>query len=272
MDANQRGVVEGMVVHSTDGARIGKVIRCSAGSFEIEKGIFFPKDYLVSYSDITQVSGNDIYINLSKKDLKQTFAGDAGISTGTPAPAAGAGLSSTEAGRAGSSASTTASGMREEIRVPVVEEQLEVNKRMTETGAVRIHKEVITEMKQVTVPVTREEVRVERVPVEAGRDAKAGDASFQSGTVTVPIRQEEVEIRKRPVVKEEVRVTKESRQGEQKLSETLRKEKVDVDRDDDKQLPRSSKLGDSGLNAGGVPRGDEPLNDVPLNDDDDYNT
>lgn len=54
MDATRRGVIEGLTVYSSDGAKMGKVIRCGSTAFEIEKGFFFPKDYLISYKDVAR--------------------------------------------------------------------------------------------------------------------------------------------------------------------------------------------------------------------------
>lgn len=213
MDANRRGIVEGMPVYSSDNQKVGKVIRLMASGFEIEKGFFFPKDYLVSFNDVLRVDKGDIYLSLTKDQLKDTWdmAGRRDEST-----------AATSTSRAGLNA-------REEVRVPVVEEELDVLKREREAGAVRVTKEVVTETKQVNVPVTKEEVRVERVPVVEPRTASASEASFQEGTINVPIREEEVEIHKRPVVKEEVRISKEAHREERAVREKVRKEKVDVE-------------------------------------------
>ena len=34
---------EGMIVHSADGATLGKVVSCRTDGFVIEKGVFLPK-------------------------------------------------------------------------------------------------------------------------------------------------------------------------------------------------------------------------------------
>lgn len=111
--------------------------------------------------------------------------------------------------------------------MPLVEEELSVEKHAREAGPVRVRKDVVTEEKQVTVPVTREEVHVERVPSTG--EAGAGTSAFREQEVTMPVREEEIEIHKRPVVKEEVRVSKQARQEEKSASATLRKEVADVD-------------------------------------------
>src|SRR5918912_508258 len=92
---------------------------------------------------------------------------------------------------------TSRAGVKEQVSVPVMEEQLSAEKRTKEAGRVHLRKEVETERKDISVPVTREQVHVERVPT-GGREPRPGEATFQRGEVTIPIREEEVEVRKRP--------------------------------------------------------------------------
>ena len=53
MKWDRNSVQEGMLVTSTAGDRIGKVIRCDAETFVVEKGALFPKDYQLRYDHIT---------------------------------------------------------------------------------------------------------------------------------------------------------------------------------------------------------------------------
>jgi len=53
-------VREGMFVVGTQGERIGKVIRCGANTFVVEKGVFFPRDYELRYDHITDIAGGTI--------------------------------------------------------------------------------------------------------------------------------------------------------------------------------------------------------------------
>lgn len=139
-----------------------------------------------------------------------------------------------------------ASGMSagRDINIDVLEEELDVRKRMKQAGEVTIHKGVTEETRQVTVPVVHEEIRVDRRPASSGevRAAGVGDKAFQEETFSVPVMEEEVEIRKRPVVKERLTVSKERQVEQRATSETVRKEHVEVEqptrqaprRDDDK--------------------------------------
>jgi uncharacterized protein (TIGR02271 family) len=206
-DRNQ--IREGMTVFSSDGEKLGKVVRCEETSFVIEKGFFFPKDYVARYADVAGVTGDDVRLAFTKDSFRE-----------------GAGARAYAESGYGTETRTTG----EDIRVPVAEEELDVVKRDREAGEVRLRKDVITETRHIEVPVTREEVRVERGPVS---DRDVGDRAFQDESFSMPLHEEEVEIRKRPVVKEEVRLKKE-RVTEQRAAEAdLRKERVEIEGEGD---------------------------------------
>jgi uncharacterized protein (TIGR02271 family) len=110
------------------------------------------------------------------------------------------------------------------------EEELRVGKTERESGRVRLRKYVETEDVEQTVPVRREEVRVEREPV-TGDDV--GDATsgpgISEGEHEVVLHEEEVVAEKRTVPKERVRLEKDTVADEREVSETVRKEQVEVD-------------------------------------------
>jgi uncharacterized protein (TIGR02271 family) len=112
------------------------------------------------------------------------------------------------------------------------EEELRVGTRERESGRVRLRKYVVEEDVTQTVPVRREEIRVEREPIT---DANAGDAvsgpDISSEEHEVVLHEEEVVAEKRVVPKERVRLDKDSTTDERQVSETVRKEQLDVDQD-----------------------------------------
>ena len=236
----EREIREGMTVRSADGEKLGRVIRCDQDAFIIEKGFFFPKDYIVRY-DQASVRGDEVLLALSASSLRE--AGDAdrsgreheteasglGTKVGTYATGeSGVAYAEGERGRE----SRLGHGASEEVRVPVAEEEIVPEKRERQAGEVRVHKDVVTEHEQIEVPVTREEVHVDRVPVEGG-EGRGAEARFEKDEVRVPVREEEVEIRKRPVVKEEIRVSKTARREERRADADVRREKVDIQKEGD---------------------------------------
>jgi uncharacterized protein (TIGR02271 family) len=110
------------------------------------------------------------------------------------------------------------------------EEELHVGTTQQESGRARLRKYVVEDEVTKTVPVKREEVRIEREPIT---DANAGAATdgpaISEEEHEVVLHEEEVVTEKRAVPKERIRVDKETVTDEQQVSETLRKEEVDVD-------------------------------------------
>jgi uncharacterized protein (TIGR02271 family) len=121
----------------------------------------------------------------------------------------------------------------EEERIPVVEEQLRVGKREIERGGARVRSYVEERPVSEDVNLREERVQVERRPVDepiAAADLDRGDL----------LRERNVEMREtteRPVVgkeariKEEVVVKKTADERTERIQDTVRNTKVDVDED-----------------------------------------
>ncbi|WIG93310.1 YsnF/AvaK domain-containing protein [Myxococcus sp. SDU36] len=248
-------IKEGMVVRSIDGEKLGKVFAVGESEFHIEKGLFFPKDYLVRYSEVSRIDGSEIILSHGKEALSRLTdedrtgaiagtGGGAGVGPG----AVGMGATTDTAGRKGTydagydtrlgpdarygTGADTAVGARglhgreEDVTIPLHREEMDVLKRDVQAGEVRVHKDVVEEDREVDVPVRRERVRVERRDVSPGRPAM--NASFQEETVVVPLRAEEVEVQKRAVVDEEVVIHKDEVDEQRHISEHVRREEVDI--------------------------------------------
>jgi uncharacterized protein (TIGR02271 family) len=110
------------------------------------------------------------------------------------------------------------------------EEELNVGTREREAGRVRLKKYVVEDEVTQTVPVRREEVRVEREPIT---DANRGDAldgpDISEDEHEVVLRAEEPVVEKRTVPQERVRLDKDVHTEEREVSDTVRKERIDVD-------------------------------------------
>lgn len=245
-------IKEGMTVRSIDGEKLGRVFAVGDDSFEIEKGLFFPKDYLVRYAEVSEIRGDEIILTHGRESLQRlgversipsptlgdTTAIPFGASSGTVPTGSIAGDTSLNA-RADVGTERTVTGRSEDITVPLHKEELDVVKRDTQTGEVRVRKDVVEEEKVVDVPVRRERVRVERREVT---DRPAMNASFQEETVVVPLRAEEVEVRKRAMVDEEVVIHKDAVEEERRVEEKVRREEVSIRSDGDVEGPRKLNL------------------------------
>jgi len=136
-----------------------------------------------------------------------------------------------------------------EMRVPVMEEQLNVGKRQAQMGEVAVNKTVTQEQVNVPVELRREEVNVQQVDVN-NRPLEAGeyDTAFQEGTIRVPVRGEEAVVSKQAVVTGEVAINKTVTSEQQTVSDTVRRENVQVDDSSTRTTPGTVR--NEGYNTG----------------------
>src|SRR5678816_1831852 len=220
MSLDKTSVRNGMFVMGTQGERIGKVIRCDSDTFVVEKGVFFPKDYELRYDHITDISGGTVRYALTD------FLRGRELETAKPGATAASGATATAATATAQRGDRRSD--RDEIRIPLMREEIGIEKVARESGHVRIHKTVHTEEKHFSVPVTREEVIIEHVAV--GRDGSmSADGAFQEDTVDVPLYEEEVRISKRPILEEEVVIRTVAQSVEREGSAMLRHEEAEVE-------------------------------------------
>lgn len=127
-------------------------------------------------------------------------------------------------------AAGTASITGEHTSMTRNEERLQVGTEQVETGRLRLRKYVTTEDQTVSVPVKKEKLVVDRQPLE-GDEARAAGTIGDSGEEVeeITLREERPVVDKETVAVEEVNVGKETVTEEQTVSDTIRKEHVDVE-------------------------------------------
>jgi uncharacterized protein (TIGR02271 family) len=129
-------------------------------------------------------------------------------------------------------------GAEGEIRVPVMEERLDVTKRQAEQGEVTIRKTVEQEQVSAPVELRREEVHIEQRDTDDRPADAAGMAdAFQEGTIRVPVRGEEAVVTKQAYQTGEVVIDKEQAVERRQVTDTVRRERVEVD--EDRQVTRA---------------------------------
>ncbi|HEY4395152.1 MAG TPA: YsnF/AvaK domain-containing protein [Polyangia bacterium] len=223
MKWSRNDVRAGMGVTSTRGERLGNVIRMGAETFVVEKGVFFPKDYELRYDHITALSGDQISYSLSDVDSRLGAPAEAAGAPAAPALARAAPVPAATPARA----PAVAPAKPEEVRIPLMEEEIGIEKVTRETGHVRIKKTVKTEEKHFTVPVTREDVVIERV--SATGEEVASELAFQEQTLDLPLHEEEVEVSKRTRVREQLVVHPVVQAVEKEASVSLRHEEAEIE-------------------------------------------
>lgn len=115
------------------------------------------------------------------------------------------------------------------IVVPIIEEEVTFDKKIVETGKVRISKRISQHEQLIDVPFMREQVDVERVPINQVVDA-APLVRQEGDTMIIPVVEEQIFYQKRLVLVEELRVRKQIIEEHKPQQVTLLKEEVEINR------------------------------------------
>jgi len=182
-------IQEGMTVYGAGDRQLGRVERIHGNGFDVA-GQHYGRDSVI------RVEHNRVYVG--------------------------------GAGRAEGRGRTMAGQTEGEVRVPVAEERLAVGKRDADLGEVQVRKTVTEEQQTVPVTLQREEVRVQERDTP-DRPLRTGDDAFNEGTLRVPVRGEEAVVAKEAVVTGEVVIDKTRTTDQRQVSDTVRKQRVDVD-------------------------------------------
>lgn len=118
------------------------------------------------------------------------------------------------------------------------QERLIANKKRQKTGEVSIGKKVETETATVAVPVEKERVVIERRDVDDAENITSDYANFSDDdeTVRVDVYEETADIEKQVFVREEANIHKEVERDTINAEETLRKEELEIDTDDNEVI------------------------------------
>jgi uncharacterized protein (TIGR02271 family) len=120
---------------------------------------------------------------------------------------------------------------QEHQRFRLYEERLIANKSRRQTGEVAIGKRVESETARVSVPVEKERIVIERQTPEAvGSMVNSSNLDFKEGEVVhMRVYEETADITKQAFVREEVNIRKEVERDTVDVTETLRREELEVD-------------------------------------------
>ncbi|MGI8640075.1 MAG: DUF2382 domain-containing protein [Pyrinomonadaceae bacterium] len=120
---------------------------------------------------------------------------------------------------------------QKEVALPVIEEQLNVGKRVVQSGGVRIHQRVSEKPVEETVTLHEEHVTVDRRPVD--REVSQADMdTLKTEDFTVTERAEQAVVGKQARVVEEVVVGKNMTERDETVTDTLRRTDVEVEQTD----------------------------------------
>jgi uncharacterized protein (TIGR02271 family) len=114
------------------------------------------------------------------------------------------------------------------IIMPVVVEELDVQKRRVETGGVRITKVVHEQEETVNEPLLQEEVEVERIPVNRPVDGPI-PIRYSGDTMIISILEEALVVEKRLMLKEEIHIRKQQKEIRKPQTIIVRQEEAIIE-------------------------------------------
>jgi uncharacterized protein (TIGR02271 family) len=120
--------------------------------------------------------------------------------------------------------------------IALSEEQLTVGKRLVNRGTTHIRRFVVETPVEENVTLHSERVSIDRRPASAGARV---DADFTDRTIEVSETDEEPVVSKTARVKEEVVVHKKATDRVETVRDTVRRQDVEIDRDDDNSTARA---------------------------------
>lgn len=114
--------------------------------------------------------------------------------------------------------------------IPLIAEQLHIDKVWQETGRVQVSKTVTEEAVDYNMPVNQEEVIMERKSINQYVDTAPAASRYEGDTLVIPVLKEVLVVEKKLLLVEELHITK--RKSVQMVSgtEILRKEAVEINR------------------------------------------
>ena len=114
------------------------------------------------------------------------------------------------------------------------EEQLHAGTETVTAGKARLRKWVETEEQNVSVPVKKEKARLETEPItDANRDSALDGPAITEEEHEVTLTEERPVVAKETVPVERVKLTKDSEQHDEQVSEEVRKERIEAEGDVD---------------------------------------
>ena len=119
-----------------------------------------------------------------------------------------------------------------ETRVPIIEETAHIEKRMIETGVVRVRKIVREHEERIETPLLRETVDVKRVPINHLVEGTPPEARDEGDTRIIPVFEEILVVEKRLMLTEEIHIRRVQTTQNETQTVTLRRDEAVIERDD----------------------------------------
>jgi uncharacterized protein (TIGR02271 family) len=183
-------------------------------------------------SDVLEASGA-VDLDTREAEWRQSgWTGQSGAVVGAASGGSATGVAAAPPAATDTTARTASTGAaagREEA-IPVVEERIQVGKRVASTGRVRVRSFVVETPVEEQVRLREEHVHVERRP--ANSPNIAGEELFRERVIEAEESVEEAVVAKEARVTGEVVVNKEATERTETIRDTVRRTEVEVNEDD----------------------------------------
>ena len=128
----------------------------------------------------------------------------------------------------------------DELVIPVVSEEFEVETHHVARGGVRVSTRVEIHDQTVDTPFVREEVVVEHIPVNTVVEGDAPQIKEEGDVLIIPVLEEVVVVEKRLMLRELIRVSKRRTTTSAQETVAVRRHVVDVERIEGPDVQTSS--------------------------------
>jgi uncharacterized protein (TIGR02271 family) len=203
-----------------NGEDLGEVLEIGKSHIITQKGIINKKRYYLPKKAVAGFDGSVVKFNMTHNDLDQyKDDGDHMFDNYS---------------------SFKSSDMSKELetKIPVMAENLEVTKRLTE-NKIKIVKEPVKEIRKVDMELTHEEISIERIPVKnesSSTQQSNVDPDKTKTEMIITLKREEPVIKKQSYVKEEVIVKKKPVTETKTITDVVVNERVNYDNDMNKDI------------------------------------
>ncbi|MXV38118.1 DUF2382 domain-containing protein [Flavobacteriaceae bacterium Ap0902] len=113
--------------------------------------------------------------------------------------------------------------------IPIVEESLSFDKVREETAEVIISKSIQEFEESLDIPLKKDEININRVKVGKVVEQYPTVREIDGKTIILIVR-EELVVTKRLILEEQIQVTKSTKEEVERITETLRKDVVNIDK------------------------------------------
>jgi len=114
--------------------------------------------------------------------------------------------------------------------IPVTEERVNVEKKIIETGKVKISKIVNVDTETFNLVHIQDDIQIERIAINEFVQSPPPPLRYEGDTIIIPVLKEVMVTEKRLLLIEEVRLTKRKVESKESQEVLLRKEEIKVQR------------------------------------------